>query len=70
MSNLIEALQILLKYGNPTHPTHCEHDVLMIVGIDPELVSEDDKSRLDELGFFVSSEYGEEMFQSYRYGSA
>jgi hypothetical protein len=70
MKNLIEALQIFLKYGNPSFPTHCEHDVLMIVGIDPEIVSEDDKQKLDELGFFVSEEYGEKMFQSFRFGSA
>jgi hypothetical protein len=69
MKELIEALQILLKYGNPTYPTHCEHDVLTIVGISPDLVSDEDKARLDELGFFVSNEYGD-GFQSFRYGSA
>ena len=30
MSDLIEALTIFLKYGNPRNPTHCEHDVLTI----------------------------------------
>lgn len=70
MSDLIEALTILLRYGNPRHPTHCEHDVMLIVGIDPDDVSAEDKKRLDELGFFVSDEYGEEGFQSYRFGSA
>ena len=35
MKDLIEALTILLKYGNPAHPTHCEHDELTICGIDP-----------------------------------
>ena len=30
MENLIKALQILLKYGNPKRPTHCEHDELTI----------------------------------------
>lgn len=70
MSRLIEALTILLKYGDPAYPTHCEHDVLTIVGIDPEDVSDEDKAKLDELGFFVGSEYGDEAFHSYRYGSA
>jgi hypothetical protein len=28
MEELIEALQILLKYGCPQFPTHCEHDTL------------------------------------------
>lgn len=68
MENLIKALQIFLKYGNPAYPTHCEHDVLTIVGINPADVSDADKAELDELGFFVDDE--EECFQSFRYGSA
>jgi hypothetical protein len=70
MKDLIEALTILLKYGNPIHPTHCEHDELLICGIDPKDVSEEDKAKLDKLGFFVSTEYGDEQFKSFRYGSA
>lgn len=70
MKNLIEALQILLKYEDPPFPTHCEHDVLTVVGIDPSDVSEEDKARLEELGFTVSDEYGDLTFRSYRYGSA
>jgi len=30
MDDLIKALQILRKYGNPKYPTHCEHDTLYI----------------------------------------
>ena len=70
MKDLIEALQILLKYGDPRNPTHCEHDVLTIVGIYPSDVSDEDKTRLEELGFIVSDEYGDSMFRSFRYGSA
>ena len=70
MKDLIEALQILLKYGNPSYPTHCEHDVLTISEIKPSDVSDTDKARLAQLGFRVSNEYGEERFQSYRFGSA
>ena len=70
MEKLIEALQILLKYGNPSRPTHCEHDLLTICGIEPAIVSEEDKDKLKDFGFFVSFEYGEEEFHSYRYGSA
>lgn len=70
MSNLIKALQIFLKYGDPAYPTICEHDVLTICGIDPTAVSEEDTKELDKLGFFVSEEYGESAFQSFRYGSA
>jgi len=66
MDKLIAALQIFLKYGNPKYPTHCEHDVLYI-SIDPELVSEEDKKELDELGFFHSE--SEECFMSHRFGS-
>ncbi len=67
MEKLILALQIFLKYGNPDRPTHCEHDVLTICGIDPDQVSERDKSKLDELGFSVNEDG---YFQSFRFGSA
>ena len=69
MADLIEALQIFLKYNNPKWPTHCEHDVLTICGVTPSEVSDEDKKRLDELGFIVSEDYGE-CFQSFRFGSA
>lgn len=68
MENLIEALQIFLKYGNPDRPTHCEHDQLTICGIDPAIVSEEDKKKLEVLGFLISE--FDECFFSYRYGSA
>jgi hypothetical protein len=68
VNDLIEALQILLKYGNPDYPTHCEHDMLTIVGIDPKDVSQEDIQKLDELGFFVSNEYY--AFISFKFGSA
>ena len=66
MSDSIKALQILLKYGNPDYPTHCEHDVLTICGIHPSDVSEADLAELDDLGFFVG---GEDCFQSFKFGS-
>ena len=69
MSDLIKALQILLKYGNPDYPTYCQHDILTIVGIAPSDVSEADLAELDELGFFVSDAGGEECFQSFKFGS-
>lgn len=74
MEDLIKALQIFLKYGNPKYPTHCEHDVLYIHGIDPEIISEEDKKTLDELGFFCIDDDGDPLesgcFESYRYGSS
>lgn len=68
MEDLIKALQIFIKYGNPEYPTHCEHDVMMIVGINPDDVSEKDKQELDKLGFIFNED--EECFMSFRFGSA
>jgi len=70
MEDLIKALKIFLKYGNPRWPTHCEHDVMYIMEIDPTDVSEEDTIALNELGFQVSLEYGEAQFYSHRFGSA
>lgn len=70
MKDLIEALNIFLKHAeeeNEHSPTHCEHDVFMVVGITKDL-PEDDVNRLKELGFSWSSEY--DCWASYRYGSA
>lgn len=64
MEDLIKALQIFLKYGNDTHPTHCEHDEL-IVDIDPEDVSKEDIEELYSLGFYPYND----SFVSYRFGS-
>lgn len=68
MDNLIQALQIFMKYKNKEYPTHCEHDVMMVVGISKKEVTEEDKLKLDELGFRWSSEY--ECWVSYKFGSA
>ncbi len=66
MEDLIKALTILLKYGNPRRPTHCEHDELTISSeIDPRKVSEEDLEELGDLGFKVEGDY----FCSFRFGS-
>lgn len=66
IGQLIEALQIFEKYMEPgQYPTHCQHDI-MYVCVDYDAVSDEDKARLDELGFFEQ----EEGFASYRFGSA
>jgi len=70
MDDLIEALQIFRKYGNPDYPTHCEHDVMYIYGIEPNDVSKKDIKRLNELGFFTNDDTGEDLFQSFKFGSA
>jgi hypothetical protein len=53
MESLIEALNIFLKYRNEFYPISCEYDTFYINGIDPEEVSEEDKTRLEELGFLI-----------------
>ena len=67
MEDLIKALQIFMQYGNPEHPFHCEHDTLYFCGVDPGEVSDEDKKKLDDLGFFVGSEG--DGFMSFKYGS-
>lgn len=67
MKDLIEALTILSKYANEEYPTHCEHDVLLVVGITQD-VSEEDRVRLDALGFFWNTEF--DAWSSFRFGSA
>ena len=62
MDDLIEALTIMRKYTDTNFPTNCVHDELE-VDLAPELVSEEDIKRLDELGFFESGE------QSFKFGS-
>lgn len=68
MNDLIKALTILAKYndlGEEHAPTHCEHDVLIVNGVQWSELSEEDKVTLDELGFH-EGEYGVESF---RFGS-
>ena len=75
MKELIEALQILLKYKDDVkYPTHCEHDVLYICGYEKVIFSEEDILRLKELGFIMPDKKfdgmeGEQIY-SYKYGSA
>jgi hypothetical protein len=69
MKDLIEVLQILLKYANDDRcPTHCEHDELSICcGIELEKVSKEDIEKLEELGIFWSEI--DDCFKSFRFGS-
>lgn len=66
MEDLIKALQIFLKYGNPDYPTSCNHDELW-VNIEPEKVSEEDLEMLKSLGFFPHEDAS--GFYSFRFGS-
>lgn len=64
---LIEAISIFTKYSEEDFPTSCEHDI-MYIHVDPEIVSEKDKKRLEELHFNVSEDLN--CFTSTRFGSA
>lgn len=66
MKELIEALNIFLKYGDKPYPFHCEHDELT-VDYDPSNFSEEDIEKLEKLGF--SSDKEERRFYSFKYGS-
>ena len=66
MKEFIEALTIFMKYNDCDSPFSCEHDILYVTCIDPELVSKEDDKKLDELGFFVE----DDVYVSYRYGSS
>lgn len=68
MKDLIEALNIFLKYKQAQFPTHCEHDILYIMQVTREEVSAQDVERLDELGFHWNKSLG--LWASYRFGSA
>lgn len=68
MSNLIQALVIFMSYKNVQFPTHCEHDLLMVVGIPQEDVSDDHIAQLERLHFTWNTEY--ECWSSGFYGSA
>ncbi len=68
MNDLIKALQIFAQYTETSCPTHCEHDILMIMEVDYDEVSESDRDNLDKLGFHWSTEY--DCWISFRFGSA
>ena len=68
LSELIEGLQIFLKYGDVGWPTHCEHDEMWICNVDTDAITVGDRARLEKLGF----EYDEDddSYKSYSFGSA
>lgn len=73
MKDLIEALTILSKYVEDdsyqsNYPTNCSHDVMWF-NVDPALVSDEDKKRLEELDLNVGDGDFEGGFYSYKFGS-
>lgn len=65
MDDLIEALQLMATKARPAYPLHCEHDVLTVC-VDPALFTEQERARLEELGFNVYDDEPE-CFQSFRF---
>lgn len=68
MNDLIKALTIFMKYKNEAYPTHCEHDILMIMGVGKKEMSQEDTEEVTKLGFHWSSEY--DCWASFKFGSA
>lgn len=68
MDELIQALTIFKKYRNEKWPTHCEHDVLMIMAVGENEMSEEDTKAVEKLGFTWSDEY--DCWASYKFGRA
>ena len=68
LDTLIKALQIFRKYGNPTYPIQCEHDIMYVL-VPDRSVSAEDKKQLAHYGFFGGSE-DPSVFYSNRFGSA
>lgn len=60
MEELIRALNILSKYMKDDYhrdfPTHCEHDVMYVCGVDLEKMDASVVSELVELGFIPGSD--------------
>ncbi len=68
MKDLIQALRIFQKYQDVTYPTNCEHDVMYIMKITQDEVSDTDKAELETLGFHWDEEVG--CWATFKYGSA
>ena len=68
MEELIKALQIFHKYTNAKNPTLCAHDLLIILDVHKNDVSDEDHKQLLALDFLWEED--EEHYYSNRFGSA
>ena len=69
MDDLIEALNIFLKYTNTRNPTGCEHDIMHIFDAPhPAKMEPGDAERLVVLGFEWDADDLEQWY-SFRFGS-
>jgi hypothetical protein len=57
----IEAFEIFAKYNSDEYPLCAEHDEIY-AWVDDDKVSEEDKKRLDELGWIINSDGGFKKF--------
>jgi len=73
VKDLIEALQILIKYDDSKYPTNCSHDYLVFSNIKWRDIDKEDRKKLKELGFHKDKEFeddnDERCVGSFRYGS-
>jgi hypothetical protein len=68
MKELVEAFQIFLKYGNPSYPINCQHDIMRVyLDVSFDTIDKNDIKRLIEIGFEYDDDFG--CFQSTKYGS-
>lgn len=67
MKDLIGALTILARYVDDDYPTCCEHDELFVKGPEPDVLTEHERKRLDELSF--KWRQSSQMWSSFRFGS-
>jgi hypothetical protein len=68
MENLIDALQIFLRYTNipkPPRPFYMDDGYMVVYDISPDEVTDEDKQTLEELGFYIDKV--ENCFYSYKY---
>ena len=64
MEDLIKALNILWPYlseYNSKWPTHCEHDILYVCGIDMDKISLEEVHELSKLGFLPGGDEDPEI---------
>jgi len=55
MNRILEGLKIIEKY-EPNFDTACEHDTLYAGNYAPEKLTEDERKKMEELGWFEQEE--------------
>lgn len=68
LSEIVEILQIVLKYGDTLWPTICVRDKPWICNVDVEAITAEDRVRLEELGLRYND--ADKSYTSYAFGSA